>query len=214
MLFTPRAKPMDRLTGAIGLPRVMFFHELMLSSEPSGRPGLRNGHQRKIQQKTDPQGKRSRGQRTVLPQQGQPRHLLDLVDKGVQGIFLPSVATCAQSDGLRQRGLPLLPEPDLPPSIRHQLQELGVEIIQGPSISIRDKVLTRSCCPSRKDGHPAGEVKKASSSAEATENFYRRLLERSRDVVSTWGRTAGHGRGLPPLQGFDPGINLTFRQAA
>ncbi|MEW5722552.1 MAG: acyl-CoA dehydratase activase-related protein, partial [Thermodesulfobacteriota bacterium] len=218
LLDPPEARPLtDKKRGVLGLPRAMFFHELMpffrafwtalgfetVVSEKSNKKLIHHGCEVVVSE-------------PCFPTKVGHGHILDLVDKGVKRIFLPSVVNMAPKD----------------PEIKHtkvcpysqtltytvhaaiDFKELGVELVDGHVyFGYGEKVLTKSLADIvAKLGIKAGEARKAVKlGLEAQENFHQRLLARGREVLETLGPDR---LGLVivgrPYNAFDPGLNLNL----
>ncbi len=218
LLNPPEAKPLDGIDrGVIGLPRAMFFHELM--------PFFKTfwtalGFQTVISEKSN---KRliHRGVEVVVSEPCFPikvshGHLLDLVDQGVKRIFLPSVVNMPQSSSDLEHSVVCPYSQTLTYTVHSAIdfKALGVEIIDGPiHFGFGESVLLRDMTAvANRLGVTGGQVKKALNLAlEAQANFSGKLVERGREVLETLGPDRlGMVIVSRPYNGFDPGINLNL----
>jgi len=203
--------------GTIGLPRAMFFHELMpffktfwtalgfetVISEKSNKKLIHRGCEVVISE-------------PCFPTKVGHGHLLDLVDKGVKRIFLPSVINMTQKDPDLKYSTVCPYSQTLTYTVHSALdfKEMGVELIQGPIyFGYGEKVLTKCLIDIAKPlGLSVGRIKKAVIAAlEAQENFSRRLIERGREVLAELGPDRlGMVVVSRPYNGFDPGLNLNL----
>ena len=218
MLNPPEAKPMDGVhRGQIGLPRAMFFHELMpffktfftalgfetVISEKSNKKLIHRGCEVVVAE-------------PCFPTKVGHGHILDLVDQGVKRIFLPSVINMLQKNKDLEHSVvcPYSQTLTYTASAALDFKEMGVELIQGPLyFGFGEKVLLKGMTEiGQRLDVPAKQVKKAVKLAlEAQENFSKRLLQRGREILAT----LGEGRlGMVvvsrPYNGFDPGLNLNL----
>jgi predicted nucleotide-binding protein (sugar kinase/HSP70/actin superfamily) len=196
LLNPPEAKPMDGVErGVIGLPRAMFFHELMpffktfwtalgfecVISEKSNKKLIHRGCEVVVSE-------------PCFPTKVGHGHLLDLVDKGVKRIFLPSVVNMPQKNPEFEHSTVCPYSQTLTYTVHSAIdfEELGVEMIQGPIyFEFGEKVLTKGMADiAAKLGVKAGDAKKAVKlGLEGQENFYERLLARGREIMASWDRT-------------------------
>ncbi|MBW2621574.1 MAG: CoA activase, partial [Deltaproteobacteria bacterium] len=219
LLNPPEAKPLDGLDrGVIGIPRALFFHELMpffktfftvlgfevVLSEKSNKKLIHSGVEVAVNE-------------PCFPTKVGYGHILDLIDKGVKRIFLPSVINMPRRD-MKMKESKICPYAQTltyTSQAAIDFESHGVELIQNP-IYFRDgeKVLTNSMIQVGRDlGIEAGEVKKAvKRGLDAQENFYQRLLARGREILDSleennWLAMVIVSR---PYNGFDPGVNLNL----
>ena len=218
LLNPPEAKPMDGVSrGVIGLPRAMFFHELMpffktfwtalgfecVISEKSNKKLIHRGCEVVVSE-------------PCFPTKVGHGHLLDLVDKGVKRIFLPSVVSMPQKNENFDHSTVCPYSQTLTYTVHSAIdfEELGVEIVQGPIyFGFGEKVLSKGMADiAAKLGVKAGDAKKAVKLAlKAQENFYQRLLARGREIMETLGPDRlGMVVVARPYNGFDPGLNLNL----
>jgi len=218
LLNPPEAKPLDRTDrGVIGLPRTMFFHELMpffktfwtalgfetVISEKSNKKLIHRGCEVVISE-------------PCFPTKVGHGHILDLVDKGVKRIFLPSVINMLQKDPELKYSTVCPYAQTLTYTVHSALdfKEMGVEMIQGPIyFGYGEKILTKCMVDIAKPlGLSVGQIKKAVKLAlEAQENFYQKLIERGREVLAELGPDRlGMVVVSRPYNGFDPGLNLNL----
>lgn len=219
LLNPPEAKPLDGLDrGVMGIPRAMFFHELMpffktfftvlgfevVLSEKSNKKLIHRGVEAAVNE-------------PCFPTKVGYGHILDLIDQGVKRIFLPSVINMPRKN-LEMKESKICPYSQTltyTSQAAIDFESFGVEIIQTP-IYFRDgeKVLRNSMIQVGQGlGIGASEVKKAvKRGLEAQENFQQRLLDRGREILDSleekgWMAMVVVSR---PYNGFDPGINLNL----
>jgi len=218
LLNPPEAKPLDgKDRGVIGLPRALFFHELMpffktfwtalgfetIISEKSNKKMIHRGCEVVISE-------------PCFPTKVAHGHILDLVDQGVRRIFLPAVINMASKDPELQHTKVCPYAQSLAYTVHSAIdfKELGVELIQGPVyFGFGEKVLTKNMADIAGPlDVPSGQIKKAVKLAlKAQENFYNRLLERGREVLAGLGPDRlGMVVVSRPYNGFDPGLNLNL----
>ncbi|MEW6266341.1 MAG: acyl-CoA dehydratase activase [Thermodesulfobacteriota bacterium] len=218
LLNPPEAQPLDgQPRGVIGLPRVMFFHELMpffktfwtalgfetVVSEKSNKKLIHRGCEVVVSE-------------PCFPTKVGHGHILDLIDQGVKRIFLPSVINMQQKDPELKHGSVCPYSQTLTYTVNAAIdfKSMDAELIRGPVyFGYGEKVLTK-CLTDLVEplGVKAGEVKKAVKLArEAQENFYQRLLARGREILPTLGpNRLGMVVVARPYNGFDPGLNLNL----
>ncbi|MBF0530241.1 MAG: CoA activase, partial [Deltaproteobacteria bacterium] len=218
MLNPPEAQPLDGIKrGVMGLPRTMFFHELM--------PFFKTfwtalGFETVISEKSN---KRliHRGCEVVVSEPCFPTkvghgHLLDLVDKGVKRIFLPNVVNMLRKNDDLKHSVVCPYAQTLTYTVHSAInfKELGVELITGPiHFSHGEKVLLKTLTDIAEPlGIKPGLVKKAVKLAlEAQRNFYHKLINRGREILPTLGpNRLGMVVVSRPYNGFDPGLNLNL----
>lgn len=218
LLNPPEAKPMNGLNrGQIGLPRAMFYHELMpffktfwtslgfetVISEKSNKKLIHRGCEVVISE-------------PCFPTKVGHGHLLDLADKGVKRIFLPSVVNMLQNNPELKHSTVCPYSQTLTYTVHSAInfEDLGVELIQGPIyFGNGEKVLTKCMTDIAVPlGVKSSEVKKAVKLAlEAQNNFYDRLLKRGEEILATLSKDRlGMVVVARPYNGFDPGLNLNL----
>ena len=218
LLNPPEAKPMDGINrGVIGLPRTMFFHELMpffktfwtalgfetVISEKSNKKLIHRGCEVVVSE-------------PCFPTKVGHGHILDLMDKGVKRIFLPSVVNMPQKneDMKHSTVCPYSQSLTYIANSAIDFDEAGVELIQGPVyFGYGEKVLTKSMADiAQKLGVGSKEVRKAVKLAlQAQDNFADKLIERGREVLASLGPDRlGMVVVSRPYNGFDPGLNLNL----
>ena len=194
LLNPPEAKPLDGANrGVIGLPRAMFFHEMMpffktfwtalgfdtVISEKSNKKLIHRGCEVVVSE-------------PCFPTKVAHGHLLDLVDKGVKRIFLPAPISMPQKneDFKYSKVCPYSQTLAYTVHSAINFKDLGVEIIDGPiQFGYGDKALIKSMTEiAAKVGITGGIVKKAVKlGLEAQDNFGKRLLKRGEEVLATLG---------------------------
>ena len=218
LLNPPEAKPLTTANrGVLGLPRAMYFHELMpffktfwtalgfetVLSEKSNKKLIHRGCEVVVSE-------------PCFPTKVGHGHLLDLVDKGVKRIFLPSVVDLP-NNGNEQKHSKACPYAQTLTYTVHSaidFEELGVEVIQGPIyFNLGEKVLAKCMSDiATKLGVKASEVKKAVKlGLEAQGNFSNRLLARGREILDGLGPDEIAMIVVSrPYNGFDTGLNLNL----
>ena len=218
LLNPPEAKPLGKKNrGVIGLPRAMFFHELMpffktfwialgfetVISEKSNKKLIHKGCEVVVSE-------------PCFPTKVGHGHVLDLIDKGIKRIFLPSLINMLQKNNQLEYSKVCPYAQTLTYTIPSalDLEELGVEIISGPIyFGFGEKVLIKCMTDIAAGlGVSASLVKKAVKlGLQAQENFYQRLLARGREVLETLSpEHLGMVVVSRPYNGFDPGLNLNL----
>ncbi len=218
MLNPPEAQPqVDEKRGQIGLPRSMFFHELMpffktfwtalgfetVISEQSNKKLIHRGCEVALSE-------------PCFPTKVGHGHILDLIDKGVKRIFLPSVINMLQKDPDLEHNkvCPYAQTLCYTSASAINYEEMGAELIQGPIyFGYGEKVLTKSLADiATKMGVSSRQVKKAVQlGLTAQENFYQRLIVRGKEVLATLSEDLlGMVIVSRPYNGFDPGLNLNL----
>lgn len=218
LLNPPEARPLtDKQRGQIGLPRAMFFHELMpffktfwtalgfeaVISEKSNKKLIHRGCEVVVSE-------------PCFPTKVAHGHILDLAEKGVKRVFLPAVINMPQKNEeiKYSKVCPYAQTLTYTSQSAIHFEELGLERIEGPVyFGFGDKLLQKSMADiAAKVGVKGKEVKKAVELAlEAQENFYNRLLARGREIVDTLSEDRiGMVVVSRPYNGFDPGLNLNL----
>ncbi|MFH1092380.1 MAG: acyl-CoA dehydratase activase [Pseudomonadota bacterium] len=218
LLNPPEARSLVRENrGVIGLPRAMFFHELMpffktfwtalgfetVISEKSNKKLIHRGCEVVVSE-------------PCFPTKVGHGHILDLIEKGVSRIFMPSVINMSNKDPELKHNKVCPYSQTLTYTVHAAIdfKDMGVELVQGPIyFGFGEKVLTDGLAGIAKGfGVPYSQVKKAVRLAlEAQENFYQRLLARGREVLETLGpNRLGMVVVARPYNGFDPGLNLNL----
>jgi predicted nucleotide-binding protein (sugar kinase/HSP70/actin superfamily) len=144
-------------------------------------------------------------------------HVLDLINKGVKRIFLPSVVDMPKSGGARNSfNCPYVQT--FPYTVRSAIdfEKLGVEVLSPPVYFGRgEKMLRKSMMLlGRSLGVSPSTVKKSLAKARRVQDeFFSRLVERGREVLSELGP---QDRALVvisrPYNGCDSRINLNLPQ--
>ncbi len=203
--------------GEIGIPRALFFKEIfpfwlaffnelgfkVVISEPSNKRLIHKGVEIMTAE-------------TCFPVKVAHGHVLDLIDKGIKRIFLPSVVDYKNPYPEAQRAVICPYAQALAYTVHSSIDFAAhnVEVIQPVIFFGRgDKALKKGLLDlARKLGINPFKVGKAMEKAkEAQSRFYQRLLDRGREVLE----------GLKddevamvivsrPYNGFDSGINLNI----
>jgi predicted CoA-substrate-specific enzyme activase len=202
----------------IGIPRALFLYEHLpfwkaFFLELGIRPVLSERTNRKIIH---------RGVETVVaefcfPVKAAHGHVLDLIDKGVRRLFIPSVIDMHKVGNTRNSfNCPYVQA--FPYTLRSAIdfEKLGVEALS-PVIYFargRRKLEKSLVALGRSLGRSAPQVKRALEKAEhAQKEFYRRLTQRGKQTLDA---LEPEGRAMivisRPYNGCDPGINLGLPQ--
>ncbi|OGP50385.1 MAG: CoA activase [Deltaproteobacteria bacterium RBG_13_43_22] len=203
--------------GKIGIPRTMFFRELL----PFFRTffaGL--GFEVVISGVTNKsvihQGVESMAAETCLPIKVANGHILDLIQQGVDRIFLPSIVDLKSNNPDYQLGVVCPYAQTLSYTVHSSInfKDKGVQVISPVLYFGRgEKTLKKGLMTlSRSLGiNPfliSGAMKKALA---AQETFYQKLLQRGEEVLSALGpEDIAMMVVSRPYNGFDPGINLNI----
>ncbi|MBW2141282.1 MAG: CoA activase, partial [Deltaproteobacteria bacterium] len=220
MLFDPpeavRPEGVDR--GIIGVPRALFFHELMPFFKTFlASLGFEVVLSEKSNKKLIHQGVEVVVNEPCFPTKVGHGHILDLIDKGVKRIFLPSAINMPKKNPDMEWSK-ICPYSQTLTYTCHaaiDFTEYGVELIQGPVyFGDGDRVLTDCMIKIGKNlGASPREVKKAvRRGLEAQENFNQRLLDRGQEVLDLLDEKGWLGMVVVsrPYNGFDPGLNLNL----
>ena len=218
LLNPPEAKPLTKESrGVIGLPRAMFFQELMpffktfwtalgfevVLSEKSNKKLIHRGCEVVVSE-------------PCFPTKVAHGHILDLIDKGIKRIFLPSVVSMKQTapEFKYTQVCPYSQTLTYTAPSAINFEDMGVEVIQGPiHFGYGGKNLIKSMTEiAAKVGVKGAIIKKAVALAEeAQENFYNKLLARGQEVLATLSEDRlGMIVVSRPYNGFDPGLNLNL----
>ncbi len=203
--------------GTIGIPRTMFFLELMpfwitffeslgysvVISEQTNKRLIGKGVERMVAE-------------TCFPIKVAHGHILDLIDKGIDTIFLPHIVDLKKQSRDFQFSY-LCPYVQTLPYTVHSainFKELGAHVIQPVLYFGRGYGQLLRGLKRLGDmlGVPSGEIRGATEQAEAAqERFYRRIRHRGEEVLS--GLKPGEKAMVVvsrPYNGYDPGINLNL----
>jgi predicted nucleotide-binding protein (sugar kinase/HSP70/actin superfamily) len=205
--------------GVIGIPRTMFFQELM----PFFRTfleelGFSVVYSQKTNKKVIRQGVESLAAEPCFPIKVAHGHILDLLDKGVKRILLPSVIDLPHSHPEIQRGVvcPMVQTLAYTVPSAINFDKYGARLYsavlyfgRGPQIlrrGLRDLA--------RQLGVSAFRVGRAMRRAEeAQQTYYQRMAERGREILESLGPDERLmvmvGR---PYNAFDPGTNLNLHR--
>jgi predicted nucleotide-binding protein (sugar kinase/HSP70/actin superfamily) len=143
-------------------------------------------------------------------------HILDLIDRGVGRIFLPSVVNMPQKNAELEHSKVCPYAQGLTYTVQSAIDfgDLGVEVIQSPIyFGYGEKVLIKSLQNMVESlGVSPREAKKAAQAArKAQDAFYRRLMDRGREVLDSLGPDDTAMVVISrPYNGFDPGLNLNL----
>jgi len=210
----PEAKG-DR--GEIGLPRAMFFQELM----PFFRTffetlGFTVVYSAKSNKGVIRKGVECMAAETCFPVKVAHGHILDLLERGVKRIFLPSIIDMPHPDPEIGQGLvcPLAQTLAYTVPAAINLEARGAHLLSPVIYFGRGrKELRRSLQPLKRElGVSALALERAlRRGLEAQATFYRRLQARGRDILEKLkpGEVAMVIVSRP-YNGFDPGVNLNL----
>ncbi|MBW2092694.1 MAG: CoA activase, partial [Deltaproteobacteria bacterium] len=220
LLFNPpeavRPEGLDR--GVIGVPRAMFFHEVMPFFKTFlASLGFEVVLSEKSNKKLIHQGVEVVVNEPCFPTKVGHGHILDLIDKGVKRIFLPSAINMPKKDPAMEWSK-ICPYSQTLTYTCHAAIDFkahGVELIQGPVYFGEGERILNDCMIKigKELGAGAREVKKAvRRGLEAQENFYQHLLARGREVMDLLDENGWLGMVVisRPYNGFDPGLNLNL----
>ena len=203
--------------GKIGIPRTMFFRELL----PFFRTFFTSlGFEVVISGATNKsiihQGVESMAAETCLPVKVANGHILDLMNQGVDRIFLPSIVDLQSHNPEVQEGLVCPYAQTLAYTVHSSFnfKDRGVQIISPVLYFGRgERALKKGLMAlSRSLGINSflisGAMKKGLA---AQEDFYQKLLQRGQEVMAALGpEDIAMMVVSRPYNGFDPGINLNI----
>jgi predicted CoA-substrate-specific enzyme activase len=203
--------------GKIGIPRAMFFRELL----PFFRTFFTSlGFEVVISNPTNKsiihRGVESMAAETCLPIKVANGHILDLIQQGVDRIFLPSIVDLKSNNPDYQQGLICPYAQTLAYTVHSSInfQAKGVKVISpvlyfGRGEKALKKGLTSlSRSLSINPFLISGAMKKALA---AQEDFYQKQLQRGEEVLAGLGpEDLAVVVVSRPYNGFDPGINLNI----
>ena len=203
--------------GKIGIPRTMFFRELM----PFFRTFLTElGFEVVISGPTNKsiihRGVEVMAAETCLPIKVAHGHILELIQQGVDRLFLPSIIDLKAKNQEHDQGVVCPYAQTLPYTVPASinLAALGVQIIQPVLYFGRgEKALKKGLINLARDlGVSPFSVPIALEKAlAAQEAFYAQLLTRGREVLKNLGpEEIAMVVVSRPYNGFDPGINLNI----
>jgi predicted CoA-substrate-specific enzyme activase len=211
--------PPEGLRGPIGIPRTMFFQELM----PFFRTffeslGFTVVFSPKTNKKVINQGVEALAAEPCYPIKVAHGHILDLLKAGVQRIFLPSVIDLAHPHPEVQAGVvcPMVQSLAYTAPTAIDFAQFGAELLtpvlyfgRGPKVlrqGLRDLARTL--------GISVFRVDQAMRQAQAAQQrYYDRLQARGREIIDSLPAAARLmvlvGR---PYNAFDPGMNLNLHR--
>ena len=203
--------------GKIGIPRVMFFRELL----PFFRTFFVDlGFEVVISNPTNKaiihQGVESISAETCLPIKVANGHILDLIQQGVDRIFLPSIVDLKSNNPDYQQGLVCPYAQTLAYTVHSSFnfKEKGIEVIQPVLYFGRgEKALKRGLMTLGRSLsiNPFLIPRAMKKGMEAQEGFYQRLLQRGEEALASLGPDDIAMMVVSrPYNGFDPGINLNI----
>jgi predicted CoA-substrate-specific enzyme activase len=203
--------------GKIGIPRVMFFRELL----PFFRTFFTDlGFEVVISSPTNKaiihQGVESISAETCLPIKVANGHILDLLQQGVDRIFLPSIVDLKSNNPDYQQGLVCPYAQTLAYTVHSSFnfKEKGIQVIQPVLYFGRgEKALKKglmSLIPSL-GLNPFLISRAMKKGLAAQEAFYQTLLKRGEEALASLGPNDIAMMVVSrPYNGFDPGINLNI----
>jgi predicted CoA-substrate-specific enzyme activase len=203
--------------GKIGLPRAMFFRELL----PFFRTFFTElGFEVVISNPTNKaiihQGVESMAAETCLPIKVANGHILDLIQKGVDRIFLPSIVDLKSHNPDYQQGLVCPYAQTLAYTVHSSFnfKEKGIKVIQPVLYFGRgEKALKKGLMTltTALGLNPFLIPKAMKKGLAAQEAFYQKLLQRGEEALASLGPNDIAMMVVSrPYNGFDPGINLNI----
>ncbi|MFH0787256.1 MAG: acyl-CoA dehydratase activase, partial [Pseudomonadota bacterium] len=214
-------RPEDRNPGGkrgkIGLPRAMFFRELL----PFFRTFFTSlGFEVVISSPTNKaiihQGVESMAAETCLPIKVANGHILDLIQQGVDRVFLPSIVDLKSDNPDYQQGLVCPYAQTLAYTVHSSFnfKDKGIKVIQ-PVLyfgrgekALRKGLMTLS---SSLGINPFLIPRAMRKGLAAQEAFYQKLLQRGEEALASLGpQDIAMMVVSRPYNGFDPGINLNI----
>jgi predicted CoA-substrate-specific enzyme activase len=212
-------KPVVAEATTIGIPRLIHFHELMpfwktfftslgfrlVISERTNKRLINKGVEKIVSE-------------TCFPIKVAHGHLLDLIDKGVNTIFLPSVINMPLSHPSLDRSFTCPYVQAFPYAVKsaidfksHEVKLLTPVIHFGWERKNLEQALVKMC---RELGKNADEVREAIEKAQIAQNsFYASLKRRGKEVLQN---LKEGDRAMViisrPYNGCDPGVNLGLPQ--
>ncbi len=212
-------KPIPEDAPAIGLPRLLNFHEIM----PYWRTffsalGFRVVISEKTNKRLIGKGVEKVVAETCFPIKVAHGHLLDLIDKGVDTIFLPSVVSMPLSHPSLERSFVCPYVQSFPYAVRSALdfKSYGVTVLT-PVIKFADdpKVVEKELVKmGRSLGKSADEVREAIRKAKIAQDSFEAFLKR-RGKETLKNLKPGDQAMIVisrPYNGCDPGVNLGLPQ--
>jgi predicted CoA-substrate-specific enzyme activase len=212
-------KPLAQDAPTIGIPRLLHFHELM----PFWRTffsslGFRVVFSERTNKRLIHKGVEKIVAETCFPIKVAHGHLLDLIDKGVDTIFLPSVINMPLSHPSLDRSFACPYVQAFPYAIQSAIdfKSQGVKVLTpivhfGWESKNLERALVKMC---RELGKDADEVREAIEKARAAQDsFYASLKRRGKEVQQNLKKG---DRAMViisrPYNGCDPGVNLGLPQ--
>ncbi len=212
-------KPVVAEATTIGIPRLIHFHELMpfwktffislgfrlVISERTNKRLINKGVEKIVSE-------------TCFPIKVAHGHLLDLIDKGVNTIFLPSVINMPLSHPSLDRSFTCPYVQAFPYAVKSAIdfKSHGVKLLTpvvhfGWERKNLEQALVKMC---RELGKDADEVREAIEKAQTAQNsFYASLKRRGQEVLQN---LKEGDRAMViisrPYNGCDPGVNLGLPQ--
>ncbi|MBU1205680.1 MAG: CoA activase [Proteobacteria bacterium] len=212
-------RPLAAETTTIGIPRLLHFHELMpfwktfftslgfrlVISERTNKRLIHKGVEKIVAE-------------TCFPIKVAHGHLLDLIDKGVNTIFLPSVINMPLSHPSLERSFTCPYVQAFPYAVKSAIdfKSYGVKLLTpvihfGWERKNLEQALLKMC---RELGKDAEEVREAIEKAQIAQNsFYASLKRRGQEVMQN---LKEGDRAMViisrPYNGCDPGVNLGLPQ--
>jgi len=212
-------KPVPEDAPAIGIPRLLFFHELI----PFWRTffsslGFRLVFSERTNKRLIHKGVEKIVAETCFPIKVAHGHLLDLIDKGVDRILLPSVINMPLSHPSLDRSFACPYVQAFPYAVKSAIdfRAQGVRVLSpivhfGWARKNLEQALVKMC---RDLGKEEDEVLQAIEKAQAAqESFYASLKRRGKEVLQN---LKEGDRAMViisrPYNGCDPGVNLGLPQ--
>ncbi len=212
-------KPLAEDTPTIGIPRLLNFHELMPFWKTFfSSLGLRLVISDRTHKRLIHKGVEKIVAETCFPIKVAHGHLLDLIDKGVDTIFLPSIINMPLSHPSLDRSFTCPYVQAFPYAVKSAIdfKSHGVKVLTpvihfGWEPKNLEHALIKMC---RELGKDADEVREAIEKAKTAQNrFYAFLKRRGKEVLQN---LKEGDRAMViisrPYNGCDPGVNLGLPQ--
>jgi predicted CoA-substrate-specific enzyme activase len=212
-------KPVAQDAPTIGIPRLLLFHELMPFWQTFfSSLGFRIVFSERTNKRLINKGVEKIVAETCFPIKVAHGHLLDLIDKGVETIFLPSVISMPLSHSSLDRSFTCPHVQAFPYAIRSAIdfKSHGVKVLT-PIIHFGwepknvEQALVKMC---RELGKEAEEVRESIEKAKgAQDSFYAFLTRRGKEVLQNL-KQGDRAMVIVsrPYNGCDPGVNLGLPQ--
>ena len=199
----------------IGIPRILFFHELLpLWKSFLNGLGFKVVFTENSNKKLIHQGLESTVAETCFPIKVSHGHILELIEKGIKTIFLPSIINMKETNPDVEYSFNCPYVQAFPYTVKSAInfEECGVTVLQ-PVIHLgkgRDGINKALCKMAKQLNIPSRKVKAALSRAlEIQDDFYSQLKTRGAEIL---GNLKEDQKAMViicrPYNGFDTGINM------